>query len=116
MQAGAKEVAGLPVACEDHLILLKAKAYNNLRSQKESGQHIDEAKIRKHKNDVFRLFRILDTTTAFEVPVAIRKDVRIFIDRMSSEEVDLKALRIRGTTKEAILAILAKKFGIELDD
>ena len=113
---GVKEVAGLPVAREEHLILLKAKAYNNLRLQKESGQHIDETKIRKHKNDVFRLFRILDTNTPIELPGAIREDVRIFIDRMSSEEVDLKALKIRGITKEKILAELAKKFGIVLDD
>jgi hypothetical protein len=116
VHSGAKEAGGLPVAREEHLILLKAKAYNNLRSQKESGQHVDENRIRKHKNDVFRLFRILAPNTFIELPGAIREDVRIFIDRMSTEEVDLKALKIRGTTKEAILAELAHKFGIELAD
>jgi hypothetical protein len=115
VHSGAKEVAGLQVACEEHLILLKAKAYNNLRQQKESGIHVDETRIRKHKNDVFRLYRILDTNTPIELPDAIRNDVRLFIDRMSSEEVDLKALKIREATKETILANLAKTFGVVLD-
>jgi hypothetical protein len=49
VHSGAKEAGGLPVACEEHLILIKAKARNNLKSQRESGQHIDENQIGRNK-------------------------------------------------------------------
>ena len=44
VHSGAKEAGGPPIACEEHLILIKAKAHNNLKLQRKSGQHTEENK------------------------------------------------------------------------
>lgn len=59
--------------------------------------------IKKHKNDVFRLFRILDPTVDPAVPPAIKRDLNDFVARMRGEDIDLKALGFRSDTREDIM-------------
>ena len=53
---------------------------------------IDSKSIKKHKNDVFRLYQILSPDFIGEVPDSIKDDLRKFISRMEMEEIDLKAM------------------------
>jgi len=53
---------------------------------------IDSKSIKKHKNDVFRLYQILSPDFIGEIPDSIKDDLRKFISRMEMEEIDLKAM------------------------
>ena len=87
------------------LIPFKAKAWLDLSDRKKAGEQVDSRNIRKHKNDVFRLTELLDESQKplSTVPKTVRKDMQVFLERMTEEEIDLKQLNIRGKTKETIL-------------
>ena len=105
MKEGRASVSGVTVLDASHLIPFKAKAWLDLTSRKEKGEHIDERDIRKHKNDVFRLTELLslDLGMPDSLPEAIKKDMRAFLDAMEREGVDVDQLGIRGKTKEDIV-------------
>lgn len=110
IQSGRQEVDGLPVVGATHLIPLKARAWLDLTHREHSGETIDSRTIRKHKNDVFRLYQILDPAIDPAAPDAVKKDLRDFIARMRDEPVDLKSLGFRKTTRDEVLADLAKVY------
>jgi len=111
LHSGSREVSGIRVVRSEYLILLKAKAYLDLTSRKEQGEAIDDKVIKKHKNDVFRLYRIVEPDFSAELPDVIREDMRRFVHFMESETVDLKALGLEGQTMASVLMALTKIFG-----
>ena len=112
LKQGRTHVADVTVLDAPYLILFKIKAWLDLTERKAAGESVDSKNIRKHKNDVFRLTELLDDEqdTLFHVPEAVLTDVREFIKRMASEDVDLKQLGIRGKSKEEILEELRKLY------
>lgn len=82
----------------------------DLSKRKKPGETIDSKNIRKHKNDVFRLTEPLAQNQGplNDIPESVRKDMRMFFERMEAEGVDLKQSGIKGKTKEAILDQLRK--------
>ncbi len=104
------ELAGVPIVGPAGLLLLKAKAYIDLRTRKEHGEQIQEHDIVKHRADVFRLYRLLEPGLMLAVDVAIRRDLRMFIERMGAEEVDLRRLGIMQETKEEIMQALERMY------
>lgn len=105
LKQGRIQVSGVTVLDAPYLIPFKAKAWMDLSDRKETGEHVDSKSIRKHKNDVFRLTELLDQNQKFfvHVPDAVLTDMRMFVERMASENVDLKQLGIFDKTKETIL-------------
>lgn len=111
--AGRKEVDGLPVVDAAHLVPLKARAWLDLTRREKAGEQIDSRAIRKHKNDVFRLFQVLDPTVDPAAPEAVKAHMKEFIVGMGDEDVDLKALGFRTGTRETILAGLAAIYRLD---
>jgi hypothetical protein len=109
---GKKMVAGLPVVGPDRLIPLKAKAWMDLTERKKRGEKIDSKDIKKHKNDVFRLYQILDPETNVIIPKVIAEDLNKFIALIVSEEIDFKALGLGNVKFEKVLAALKKVYGL----
>ena len=110
IRAGRQEIDGLPMVGAAQLIALKARAWLDLTEREKRGEQIDSKTIKKHKNDVFRLYQILDPATDPGAPEAVKNDIREFISRMRAEDVDLKALGIRTGTREDILAEIARVY------
>ena len=110
IRAGHRIVNGLPLIGPETIIPLKARAWLDLTARKASGQLIDSTSIKKHKNDVLRLYQIV-SPIAERLPGVIEQDLRAFLKGMEAEAIDLKALRIQGT-KEEILAGLAAVYHI----
>lgn len=108
--AGRRQVEGIPVAGPAHLIPLKARAWLDLTERASKGEQIDSKTIKKHKNDVFRLYQILDPAIDPGAPETVKADIRSFIARMRGEEVDLKAIGIRVGTRDSVLDELAKVY------
>lgn len=110
MLAGRKTVDGVSVLGAEYLMLFKMKAWLELQQKKASGTHVNERDLKKHKNDVFRLFPLADPTTQIAISPAVEADVKQFIDAMKSGTVNLKQLGIEGVSLVEVLEQLEKMF------
>lgn len=110
MLSGRKTVDGISVLGAEYLIAFKAKAWLDLAQRKAEGGHVNEKDLKKHKNDVFRLFAIVDPQARIVVSDAVGKDLREFIAAMAHEPVDLRSLGIEGVALPDILSSLETVF------
>ena len=110
IRAGRQESDGLPMVGAAQLIALKARAWLDLSERASRGEQIDSKTIKKHKNDVFRLYQILDPAIDPMALETVKKDIGDFISRMRIEEIDLKSLGLRTGTRDDILTEIARVF------
>ena len=112
-------VNNIPVISPAGLICLKMHAWLDLTKRKLNGEPVDFEDIRKHKNDVFRLFFAVAADDAIVIPLSIQKDVRDFLTAIEAEPWEIKNL---GKTiginmppaAETIFQALYKTFGLQL--
>lgn len=95
----------------DRLIPLKAHAWLNLSARKEAGEQVDSRNIKKHRNDVLNLSGQL-TDDPIELPESIRADMRAFLALLANEEIDLKAIGLKGAL-ESYIQRLTLSFGLQ---
>lgn len=103
---------GLPLVEAEHLIPLKARAWLDLTQRKEGGVTVDSKSIRKNKNDVFRLYQIIDPDVDPAAPDKVKNDLRAFVTGMAIEDIDLKALGVQTVTLDDILTVLQSLYGL----
>lgn len=101
IRAGRKETDGLPWVDAEHLIPLKARAWLDLSQRKAAGEKVDSRAIKKHKNDVFRLYQIITPREA-PPPDQVRQDMSDFIVKVRDDGVDLKALKVSGNLSDIL--------------
>lgn len=107
IHAGKQNIGDLPVVSAGHLIPLKARAWIDLMDRKNSGTRIDERDIRKHKNDVVRLYQLLSPVSRIALPQSIKNDMEIFLDRMIGDStINLKNLGLKQVGLKEILSNL----------
>lgn len=114
MLAGRRTVDGVSVLGAEYLMLFKMKAWLDLRQKKAEGAHVNERDLKKHKNDVFRLFPLAEPNAQIAVTPVVAADVEQFIDAMKAEPVDLERLGVEGMAVEEILRALERMFNIPL--
>ncbi len=112
IQKGKQLLRGVSVVVPKHIIPLKARAWLDLRARKANGEPIDSKKIKKHRNDVFRLFPVLTPEPITDVPASIKEDMRKFLSAMGEEEIDLAALELATRTKGEVLDNLTTIYGL----
>jgi hypothetical protein len=103
IHSGKRDVEGVSIVSAEHLIPLKAKAWLDLRARKNAGHDVDSRSIKKHKNDIFRLFQVIDPELRIEPPKPIAEDMRSFLAQISTEDVDLKAFGLGSISLEDVL-------------
>lgn len=113
IDAGRLLVDGLTVVGAEHLLSLKAKAWCELTQRKSNGEAVDSKDIRKHRNDVFRLFVAIDPEFEADIPATVRDDLRTFIEGISNEDIDLKSFGIVNLSLAEVLAELRRVYGID---
>jgi len=113
LHTGKKEINGLTFIGPEHLIPLKAKAWLDLSKRKDHGETIDSKSIKKHKNDVFRLYQILSPDFKGEIPDSVKDDLREFSSRMETEEIDFKSLGLDAMNLESVLADIRRIYGLD---
>ena len=69
---------------------------------KESGKHVNDKDLRKHKNDVFRLIQIVTPEKDINIYGSVKETIKEFIKRMETEPVDFNNLGIDMEKKEAL--------------
>jgi hypothetical protein len=111
LHSGKSTIDDITIVGPEHLIPLKARAWLDLTGRKQAGGTIDAKSIVKHKNDVFRLYRVLDPAFKADIPKDIPDDMGVFLDAMASEPVDLKNLGIKDQSRESILGELWRLYG-----
>jgi hypothetical protein len=112
IQGGRRILDDIPIVGAEHLLSLKAKAWCELTKREERGEEIDSREIKKHRNDVFRLFAILDPDFEADLPGQVKRDLVEFLGRVASEDIALKQLGIRGQTLPDVLAELRRIYGL----
>lgn len=107
IHSGKLTIDGLSILNATHLIPIKARAYIDLINRKKNGESIDDRDIRKHKNDIMRLFQLLSPSTRVHLPGTIQKDFQIFIDEIKVDpSIDFKNLGIKNMTLHKVIDIL----------
>ena len=101
---GRNMSGGITVLDAIHIIPLKMRAWIDLTRQKNEGLHVNERDIRKHRQDVFRMFPLVNADARIGVSPLIYDDIQHFISEMKSSEFDLKAIHIT-IEKNTILEI-----------
>jgi hypothetical protein len=115
IHAGKREIAGLPVIGHECLIPLKARAWLDLSQRRQDGALIDEKDLRKHKNDVIRLYQLLSIHKRVVLSETIKQDMRKFIECMKKDEsIDLKHLGLKNTHLGEVLSNLDLIYEISL--
>jgi hypothetical protein len=112
LQDGKREVDGLQIVGAEHLIPMKARAWLDLTARKEAGEHVDSKDVKKHRNDVFRLFAIVDPEFDGAVPDQVKTDLGAFLQRMPEETLDLKAMGLGSQTLDSVTAELREIYGL----
>jgi hypothetical protein len=82
-------VPTIPVQC---LILLKARAFLDLVKRREDGEHIDSRQIKKHRNDVFNLYRTLAPADRHQLPETLASDLSSFLEYFPEDADDWPAI------------------------
>lgn len=113
LKSGRKVVEDVPIVGAEHLIPLKAKAWMDLSNRKAGGEKVDSRDVKKHRNDIFRLFAIVDPDFAADVPQQVQNDLRDFMERVSSETIDMKQMGLGSQSMEDVLKELRRIYQLD---
>lgn len=106
VMAGRRQSDDLAWIEADRLIPLKASAWIDLSARAAAGEQVDGRDIRKHLNDVFRLAQLLSGERRIVLPGKVAQQFAEFLARADQEKIDLKPLKVIGTTQAEIIARL----------
>lgn len=81
VMATRTKIDGIPTIPAQCLMPLKARAYLDLVGRREQGDpNVKGSDIKKHRNDVFRLYVTLAAADRFDLPDQLTADLRRFLD------------------------------------
>lgn len=99
----ARNENGLRLLSPLGLIVLKAKAYLDLRDRRDGGEAVDDRDIKKHKTDVLRMLAILDPGARLNVEDPVHSDLRRFVRDWRKKPVDWRSFsRNLGIPSEGV--------------
>lgn len=102
MLRGRRILAGITVLGAEYLIPFKMFAWLNLNSRKAAGEHVNSRDLKKHKNDVFRLLRIVTVGTVVETDGIVKETIKQFLELVQNEELNLPQLGLEMTKEDSI--------------
>lgn len=94
---------------------LKARAYLDLVARQQSGTHVDSRQIKKHRTDVFILYRTLAPADRFVLPSQLGDDLATFLENLppDSQEWENIQAAVKGLPEpERVIAQIQDNFGI----
>jgi len=109
-----REIIGVSIVSEECLIPLKARAWLDLTQRKGDGEKVDSKNIKKHRNDVLRLYLLLSPEKSIDLPETIREDLTSFLRAIESELSSqlLNQLEIKGVHASEVLQTIRTIYGI----
>lgn len=105
---------GISIVTEKCLIPLKAKAWLDLTERKAGGEQVDGNDIKKHLNDVLRLYQLLEPDNQIVLPISVRADLERFLVGIEAQvtAAQLKNLGIKGVDPAQIITAIRNIYGI----
>ena len=101
------ESGGVSLVPPECIIPLKAKAWLDLTGRREAGEQVDEKDIKKHKNDVFRLFQVIAPDTLMVLPDSVGDDLQRFLEAVEADPPQsLKTFGLVGITANEVIDTL----------
>jgi hypothetical protein len=101
------ESGGFSLVPPECLIPLKAKAWLDLTGRREAGEQVDEKDIKKHKNDVFRLFQVIAPDTRIDLSGSIGDDLQGFLQTVEADPPQsLKPFGLQEITTDEVIDTL----------
>ena len=76
---------GIPVVPPEIIVPLKARAWLDLTERRNAGEKVDGNDIKKHKNDVFRLFQVIEPDKRVALPDVIKSDMQRFLEAVIAD-------------------------------
>jgi len=107
---------GIHLANTEALIGLKAKAFLDYKTRKETGEKIDEKQLRKHKMDIFRLLLLLTPEDNFTIAESIKSDIANFVEVVKDDLPDKQIFKEMGAGNinvEELFKQLIKAFNLK---
>ena len=95
---------GISVLDGPHLVPMKMKAWLDLTEKKEKGEHVNDRDLRKHRQDVFRLFPLISDDEIVYTPPEVYEDVHRFIEALRVLPFDTSQIGV-NVSKDAILDV-----------
>ncbi len=108
IQSGRVIASGTSIVRAEYLVPLKARAWLDLTARKKDGEQVDGKNIKKHQNDVFRLFTIFESQFAGDFPDRVIEDMTRFLDEIAKEPIDVQKLGITSMSRDDVIAALRK--------
>jgi hypothetical protein len=108
-------IDGLSVIRAEALIPLKARAYVDLSKRKAAGEPVDSKNIRKHKNDIFRLFTVMDRELTLTLAANLQADLVAAFSQITQDPPDLKAMGIARMNLSEVLDELRRFYSLPRD-
>jgi len=108
------DIDGIPTIPPEIIVPLKARAWLDLTERREAGEKVDATDIKKHKNDVFRLFQVVDPTRRIAMPEIIKNDMKRYLEALAADPpATLKPFGLGGTKYEEIVELFRHLYDLQ---
>lgn len=115
IELGRNDIDGVSVLGPEYILVFKAKAWLDLTQRKAEGHAVDSRDIKKHRNDVFKIFKLLAPGQRVELDEVVRHDLQQFIGAMIHESgLDVSALGLKERSLEEVLNSLRSIYQLEI--
>ena len=105
---GRDDLDGLSCLKVEYIIILKAKAWLDLHQRKA-----DSRKVNRQKNDVIRLFPLLNPSMRIDIPEAIQDDLKEYLKAIAEDKtINLKDLGISQFGITEIVKSIEQIYGL----
>lgn len=113
IEKGKTIIDGVPVLGAAYILPFKARAWLDLTKRRASGDRVDSRDIKKHRNDVVRVFPLLAPDQRVDIPESIKADMREFVAAMPGEEnFEIKGLGIKTLTLAEVISRLSDIYNL----
>ncbi len=107
IHASKIDIDGIPTIPPEIIVPLKARAWLDLTDRRNAGEKVDDNDIKKHKNDVFRLFQVIEPEKRIALPEIIKGDLQRFLEAVIADPpVALKPFGLGNTKFDEIVELL----------
>ena len=114
IQSGTVDKDGLSIVKPEYLIPLKIRAWMDLKQRREAGESVDSTKLRKHRNDIFRLLRVINPSGKIKLEDQVREDVKEGLKLLGTEEnIDKTSQQLSNRTTTDVTNILKHIYSID---
>ncbi len=102
VRSGATVIDGLSMLGPEHLVPLKARAWLDLTKRRDLGERVDSNDIKKHRNDVVRLYQLIAPSTRVALPETVAADILAFLANAFDDGFEPKRIGVRATVAEVV--------------